>query len=40
MNQLLTFDNQQVEVLEVNGTAYFNPYHIANILDIKNETLV
>ena len=36
MNQLLTFDNQQVEVLEVNGTAYFNPYHIANILDIKN----
>ena len=36
MNNLLTFDNQQVEVLEVRGTVYFNPYHIADILDIKN----
>ena len=36
MNNLMTFDGCEVEVLELNGRVLFNPKHVAEILDIKN----
>lgn len=36
MNNLMKFENQKVEVFEFNGKVLFNPYHVGNILDVKN----
>lgn len=35
-NELMNFEGHNVEVIEVNGKVLFNPYHVAEILDIKN----
>lgn len=34
MNSLMIFEGQEVEVLELNGQALFNPYHVAECLKI------
>ena len=34
MNQLMKFENQNVEIFEWNGEILFNPYHVAECLDI------
>lgn len=39
MDQLLTFQNHQVEVLNLNGKALFNPYHVGNCLDLKESAV-
>lgn len=31
-----TFENKEVEVFELGGQVLFNPYHVAECLDIKN----
>lgn len=36
MNNLMFFENKQVEVFEFNGQILFNPKHVAECLDIKN----
>ena len=36
MNNLMMFDGKQVEVFELDGKVLFNPYHVAECLDIKN----
>lgn len=36
MNNLMIFENNQVEVFEWNGQILFNPKHVAECLDIKN----
>ena len=36
MNELMIFEGKQVEVFEVEGKVLFNPYHVAECLDIKN----
>ncbi|UYO61859.1 hypothetical protein LNN31_13850 [Acetobacterium wieringae] len=36
MNNLMIFEGRQVEVFELNGLVLFNPYHVAECLDIKN----
>lgn len=36
MNNLMIFEGHDVEVFELNGQVLFNPYHVAEILDIKN----
>lgn len=36
MNQLMKFENKEVEVFEFNGQVLFNPKHVAECLDIKN----
>lgn len=35
MNELMIFETNQVEVFELDGTIYFNPYHVGNCLDLK-----
>ncbi|HFD2036127.1 TPA: phage antirepressor [Clostridium perfringens] len=34
MNNLMIFENKPVEVFELNGQVLFNPYHVAECLDI------
>lgn len=34
MNNLMMFENKQVEVFEWKGQALFNPYHCGNCLDL------
>ena len=36
INELMVFEGNEVEVLNLNGEVLFNPYHIAEILGIKN----
>lgn len=36
MNNLMLFQNHQIEVINFKGNALFNPTHVAKILDIKN----
>lgn len=36
MNNLMIFENKEVEVFEWNGRILFNPKHVAECLDIKN----
>jgi len=36
MQNLMIFEGNEVEVLNLNGEVLFNPYHIAEILGIKN----
>ena len=36
MQNLMVFEGHDVEVFELNGQVLFNPYHVAEILDIKN----
>lgn len=36
MNNLMVFENKQVEVFQWNGQVLFNPKHVAECLDIKN----
>lgn len=36
MQNLMIFEGHDVEVFELNGQVLFNPYHVAEILDIKN----
>jgi prophage antirepressor-like protein len=33
-NNLMVFEEQQVEVFELNGIVYFNPYHVGNCLGL------
>lgn len=37
MNNLMIFEDKQVEVFEFNGKILFNPYHCGNCLGISNE---
>ncbi|MDY2632407.1 MAG: phage antirepressor KilAC domain-containing protein [Clostridium sp.] len=37
MNNLMVFENKQVEVFEINGQVLFNPYHCGKCLDISPE---
>ena len=34
MNNIMIFENKKVEVFELNGQVLFNPYHVAECLDI------
>lgn len=34
MNNLMKFEDRNVEVFEFNGQVLFNPYHVAECLDI------
>lgn len=34
MNNLMVFEGNEVEVLELNGQALFNPYQVGEILEI------
>ena len=34
MNNLITFEGHEVEVVEFEGQILFNPYHVGNCLDI------
>lgn len=34
MNKLMTFEGNEVEVIELNGAVYFNPKHVGACLDI------
>ena len=36
MNNIMIFENKQVEVFELNGQILFNPKHVADCLSIKN----
>lgn len=36
MNNLMVFENQKVEVFELDGKVLFNPYDVAGILGVKN----
>lgn len=36
MNNLMVFENHNVEVFEFNGQVLFNPYHVGECLGIKN----
>ncbi|MCL2593070.1 MAG: hypothetical protein FWD82_06865 [Defluviitaleaceae bacterium] len=35
MNNLMLFENKEVEVFELNGEIYFNPYHVGECLELK-----
>ncbi|MBV4447508.1 hypothetical protein KM799_12920 [Clostridium tyrobutyricum] len=35
-NKLMIFEEQQVEIFELNGVIYFNPKHVAQCLEIKD----
>ncbi|WKY47059.1 hypothetical protein Q5O24_11905 [Eubacteriaceae bacterium ES3] len=37
MDNLMIFEGKQVEVFEFKGKVLFNPYHVAECLDIKND---
>ena len=36
MNNLMVFENHNVEVFEFNGQVLFNPYYVGECLGIKN----
>lgn len=36
MNDLMIFEGHEIEVLELDGQALFNPYHVAEVLDISD----
>lgn len=36
MQKLMKFENNQIEIIELNGKIYFNAKHVGNILGIKN----
>lgn len=36
MNELMIFEGHEVEVFEFNGKVLFNPYHVAEILEISD----
>ena len=39
MNNLMIFENKQVEVFELNGEILFNPRHVGDCLDIADVTV-
>lgn len=39
MNNLMLFKGNEVEVLELNGQALFNPYHVGNCLDLAESSV-
>lgn len=39
MNELMIFENQEVEVFELNGKVLFNPYHVGKCLDMADGTV-
>lgn len=39
MNDLKIFEGNEVEVLEVNGQALFNPYHVGSCLDLAESSV-
>lgn len=38
MNQLMSFEGNEVEIIELNGQVLFNPRHVAKCLDIVEAT--
>lgn len=38
-NNLMIFEEQHVEVFELNGVIYFNPYHVGNCLEMAESTV-
>lgn len=36
---LMLFEQQQVEVFELNGVVYFNPYHVGKCLEMADSTV-
>lgn len=40
MDNLMIFENKLVEVFELNGQVLFNPYHVAECLDITDVKVV
>jgi prophage antirepressor-like protein len=38
-NNLMVFEEQQVEVFELNGIVYFNPYHVGNCLGLTESSI-
>lgn len=39
MNDLMIFEGHEVEVLELNGQALFNPYHVGECLELGNDAV-
>ena len=39
MENLLLFENHQVEVFELNGKVLFNPYHVGDCLELSDEAV-
>lgn len=39
MNNILVFENHDVEVFELNGVVYFNPRHVAECLDLSESAV-
>lgn len=39
MNNIMLFEQHQVEILNLNGQALFNPYHVGKCLDIDDVTV-
>ena len=39
MNNLMVFEGHEVEVLNLNGTVLFNPYHVGNCLELSNSAV-
>lgn len=39
MKELMIFEGHEVEILEVNGTVLFNPYHVGKCLDMAEGTV-
>ena len=39
MNDLMIFEDHEVEVFELNGTALFNPYHVGECLELSDSAV-
>ena len=39
MNNLMIFEDQEVEVFELDGEVLFNPYHVGRCLELGNEAV-
>lgn len=39
MNNLMAFENHNVEVFEFNGQIFFNPYHVGECLEMKPDAV-
>ena len=39
MNDLMIFEEHEVEVFELNGEVLFNPYHVGECLELSGEAV-
>jgi hypothetical protein len=39
MNEIMVFEGKDVEVFELNGEVFFNPYHVGACLDMADGTV-